>query len=269
MSFPYFVSTSGDIVIGDAALDEMLAPITAGEDILVGAPFADPDLAALANLTNTSGDFAVGGWEQPVVGAEDILVGWENWDPSVLTGAPARRMTPQQQMAALAQQNKALQQRMQQMQAASAKALAAAKQQGAQAVAAARQAAARPVGTPARVVREGQEKLRRIQLPINSDTNILAGQSRNVTTRPQVRAKPYKLTISNGDWWRILDLKIGNKSQFAASGALPGEVFAANATDGTLICDTAAISQDVILTVENRTGADHRFEGAFLCYVVD
>lgn len=255
MSFNYpYVDTSGQIVVGNE-LEQLLMPITAGEDILVGAPsFGDADLAMLSNVV-AGGPLAIGG--------EDILVGanlgYDYVDPSILTGA-AR---PTQAQMALIQQNRALQAKL----AGLARGIQQARANSLQGAAA--QAAARPVGTPARVVSEAVEKYRKIPLGINSETPILAGATRNVTTRPQMRAKIKRLVIENPEWWRILDIKVGNKSQLIAAGALPGVMFSADAIDVELIGDTASTSQDVIVVVENKTGADHRFEGGFICHTVD
>lgn len=247
-----YVDTSGNIVVGNE-LEQMLMPITAGEEILVGAQgFSDPDLAMLSNVV-AGGPLAIGG--------EDILVGaglgYDYVDPSVLTGAPTNAN------AALIAQNRALQLKLQGL----VRGIAAARQNSIQGAAA--QAAGRPVGTPARVVSEGVEKYRKIPLGINSDTPILAGATRNVTTRPQMRAKIMRLIIENPEWWRVLDIKVGNKSQLISAGALPGIMFSADAQDVNLVGDTASTSQDVIVVVENKTGADHRFEAGFICHTVD
>ncbi|MDI3285161.1 hypothetical protein [Polyangium sp. 15x6] len=271
-NYPY-VSAGGDIVMGgDPFLDQVLQPVsTAGPEIFVGAPVVDPDIAALTNLVQTSG------WGNVAVGGPDILVGAPYgapyFDESVIfTGAPVPRQlrfpmraNPQQQLAAQQAQQQQLaaqqaQTRALQQQNAALKAQLARAQQA---------PATRPVGTPARVEEVGREKYRKIPLPISSNGDVLANQTMLVTARPQMMAKPYRLVIENSQWWRIRDVKVGNKSQFIAAGTLPGVLFSPDAMDVTLVGDTAQVSQDIIIEVENKTGADHKFEGALICHVVD
>jgi hypothetical protein len=49
--------------------------------------------------------------------------------------------------------------------------------------------------------------------------------------------------------WIINDITIGNRSQFAQSGALPGDMFANVAIDSFVTFETAQTAMDVVMIV--------------------
>jgi hypothetical protein len=49
--------------------------------------------------------------------------------------------------------------------------------------------------------------------------------------------------------WIINDITIGNRSQFAQSGALPGDMFASQAIDSFVTFETAQTAMDVVMIV--------------------
>lgn len=71
---------------------------------------------------------------------------------------------------------------------------------------------------------------------------------RNELSELRARKAP---TCGAGDW-EILDITIGNKSQFAQAGALPGDMFSNLAIDSFVSFDTAQTAMDVCVTVTYR-----------------
>lgn len=117
-------------------------------------------------------------------------------------------------------------------------------------------------------------RARRDVLPMCSGVVILPTQTAQITARPQrVAFRPERLVVSNYapvptvSWWRRLspwhrapvlhgaadwlinDIKIGNRSQLAQSGDLPGDMFATSAIDSFVTFETAQTAMDVVLIV--------------------
>ena len=79
---------------------------------------------------------------------------------------------------------------------------------------------------------------------------IKPGERRQITARPQrVAFRPERLTIENAERWIVHDFKIGNRSQFAQSGDVPGSIFDARIADATLSFETAQTAMDVTFDV--------------------
>jgi hypothetical protein len=92
----------------------------------------------------------------------------------------------------------------------------------------------------------------RMALPFGSGTTAIApGQSAQITTRPQTIAfVPERLRIGgDASRWLVNDISIGNRSQLAQAGDLPGELFATNAIDTFISFETVQTSMDVRLVV--------------------
>jgi hypothetical protein len=104
-------------------------------------------------------------------------------------------------------------------------------------------------------------KGRTVPLGFDSETPIDPGQTRRVTARPQVVFKGIRPIVSSdiAGSFLIQDIVIGKNSQFAANGAIPARVFEGNAFGVELDLDTAQISQDIIMIVENISSAPVRF----------
>jgi hypothetical protein len=110
-------------------------------------------------------------------------------------------------------------------------------------------------------------KSKKQYLPLNSTGTIAANSSQTITARPQAMAyKPtqYVIPATIAPFVTITDIKIGNQSQFVQAGDLPGEIFVQNSEMGMFDFDTAQTSQDVVVVVNNITGAAITFRSGFL-----
>lgn len=107
-------------------------------------------------------------------------------------------------------------------------------------------------------------KARKVPMGFDSVAAIAAGATATITQRPQVPFRPARLLIPSDIAGVILvqDFKVGNKSQLAANGALPGRMFQEDATDSLLLLDTATPALDVTWIVQNIGGAPVRFIGS-------
>jgi len=108
-------------------------------------------------------------------------------------------------------------------------------------------------------------KSRRTILPIESSAAIAAAATATVTARPQdIAFKPERLIIPTtlAPDFLIVDIKVGNRSQFTQSGNVPGEAFLPNSDDAMVDFDTLQTSQDFIMIVQNISGAARTFRAA-------
>ena len=132
-------------------------------------------------------------------------------------------------------------------------------------------------------------------LPFSDHALILPTQSAQITSRPQRRLfRPRYLILAKATAMAIdvLDIKVGNRSQFSQSGAVPGEMFAVDAPEAAfeatpdaaedtvytlrinvrgverlpLPIDFEAVqmAMDLVVTVTNISDAPIRFRGAFI-----
>jgi hypothetical protein len=96
-------------------------------------------------------------------------------------------------------------------------------------------------------------------LPMNTGTTpVPPTLTAQITSRPQrVAFRPERVFVSAADIggggtasnWIINDITIGNRSQFAQSGALPGDMFANTAIDSFVTFETAQTAMDVVMIV--------------------
>jgi hypothetical protein len=93
-------------------------------------------------------------------------------------------------------------------------------------------------------------------LPMSTGVPILPSQSAQITAKPQrVCWRMERFVISNAGTsggaadWVVNDIKIGNQSQFAQSGDVPGDMFATNAIDTFVSFQTAQTAMDVVVVV--------------------
>jgi hypothetical protein len=86
-------------------------------------------------------------------------------------------------------------------------------------------------------------------LPMSTDVLILPGQVFEVTTRPwRFPVRPQRLIIGgNANDWDILDIRVGNRSQFLQAGTVPGSVFSENQPGVLLNFDVAETAMDIVL----------------------
>jgi len=111
----------------------------------------------------------------------------------------------------------------------------------------------------------GSKKMPTVQLPdsvymsMSAGCNVLPHSSVQVTSRPQ----PDRLGHGNGlvvdglvideraDCFAVNDLKVGNFSQFAQSGDVPGVAWSRRATGNSLITDVVLAEMDFVLVASN------------------
>ena len=93
-------------------------------------------------------------------------------------------------------------------------------------------------------------------LPISTGVPILPGQSVQIAARAQTSDfRCERFMISNSGTpggaadWIVNDIKIGNRSQFAQSGDIPGSMFATNTVDAFVAFETVRATMDVAVIV--------------------
>lgn len=98
-------------------------------------------------------------------------------------------------------------------------------------------------------------------LPMNTGTTpVPQNSTAQITSRPQrIAFRPERVFVSSGGFasggtqqasdWIINDITIGNRSQFAQSGALPGDMFAHDAIDSFVTFETAQTAMDIVMIV--------------------
>jgi len=103
-------------------------------------------------------------------------------------------------------------------------------------------------------------------LPMNTGTTpVPIASTAQITSRPQrVAFRPERIFVSSTDIggsgsaanWIINDITIGNRSQFAQSGALPGDMFSNQAIDSFVTFETAQTAMDVVMIVTYQGGTE-------------
>lgn len=121
------------------------------------------------------------------------------------------------------------------------------------------------------VQRERPTKAREFPLGFESPTTIAPGATATITSRPQIPFKGARLIVPSdiAGSFSILDLRVGKNSQFTSSGAVPARTFQENAVGIRLSLDTAQISQDVTLQVQNIGGAPQTFRASIIGSAVE
>lgn len=95
----------------------------------------------------------------------------------------------------------------------------------------------------------------RMMLPLSVNTPIFPGQSAQITARPQQAFRPERMFISSGGGvgsasdWLVRDVKIGNRSQFAMTGDIPGDMFSTYAINSYVLFETAQPTMDIVVVV--------------------
>lgn len=102
----------------------------------------------------------------------------------------------------------------------------------------------------------GKRKLQRARrMAIGFGPTALAASSAatDVSTRPQVVFRPERLFIPSDIAFDIVvvDVKIGQRSQLVAAGALPGAIFSEVSVDVFTHWDTAEVGNEIVITVQN------------------
>lgn len=114
-------------------------------------------------------------------------------------------------------------------------------------------------------------KVREFTLGFDSATTIAPGATAQIIQSPQVPFKGSRLVVPSdiAGLFLILDLRVGKNSQFVAAGAVPARVYAENGVSVTLSLDTAQVSQQIVLSVQNFSGAAARFTAALIGTAVE
>jgi hypothetical protein len=88
----------------------------------------------------------------------------------------------------------------------------------------------------------------------------------DIQVNPQLPFRGERLIIPSNvaNSFEILDLKVGNRSQFVTASPVPAVVFAENGFGVALRMDAARVSQDIHLTVRNITATTLDFRAALL-----
>ena len=131
--------------------------------------------------------------------------------------------------------------------------------------------AQRVVNSGLMVTREKPTKAREFPLGFESPLAVPAGNTATITSRPQIPFRGERLIVPSdiAGSFSILDLRVGKNSQFTSSGAVPARTFQENAVGIRLMLDTAQISQDVTLSVQNVGGAPQTFRAALIGSAVE
>lgn len=110
------------------------------------------------------------------------------------------------------------------------------------------------------VVPRTRDKRRR--LIMGPDPVVVAtGDSEDVALQPQQLFRTERLIIPSeiAPFFRIDDIRVGNRSQLVTTGALPASAFSEVAIDAYVEFDTADIGNIITLTVTNTDDEDQTF----------
>lgn len=109
-------------------------------------------------------------------------------------------------------------------------------------------------------------KVREYPLGFDSGTAVAAGATAQIIQAPQIPFKGTRLVVPSdiAGLFLILDLRVGKNSQFVSAGSVPARTFAENGVSVTLSLDTAQVSQQIVLSVQNFSGAAARFTASLI-----
>jgi hypothetical protein len=90
-------------------------------------------------------------------------------------------------------------------------------------------------------------------LPI-PETTLTAAQTVDISSFPQRGFKPHRLVVPStlGPLFKINDIKVGQETQYVASGTIYGECFSEVAVSVVLKGTPARLGNNIILNVTNR-----------------
>lgn len=92
--------------------------------------------------------------------------------------------------------------------------------------------------------------VKRTPLPMSTGVKVKRGQSAQITSRPQSLAYRVDfMMIENASHWLVNDIKVGNRSQLAQAGDVPGACFAAGSKGTDVLFDTLQVAMDFVLVV--------------------
>jgi hypothetical protein len=115
------------------------------------------------------------------------------------------------------------------------------------------------------VVQRELDRRRRYPLGV-VPTLINAGLQAQIPASPQNLFRPERLVIPSDIAFDagVLDIKVGNVSQFVQSAEVPGALFSEVAINTGVNFDTAEIGNQISATIRNKSGAQIEFSAGFV-----
>ena len=115
------------------------------------------------------------------------------------------------------------------------------------------------------VVQRELDRRRRYPLGV-VPTTITAGTQSQIPASPQNLFRPERLVIGSDIAFDsgVVDIKVGNVSQFVQSAEVPGALFSEVAINTGVNFDTAEIGNQISATIRNKSGASIEFSAGFV-----
>lgn len=115
------------------------------------------------------------------------------------------------------------------------------------------------------VVQRELDRRRRYPLGV-VPTSVTAGTQSQIPASPQNLFRPERLVIPSDIAFDsgVVDIKVGNVSQFVQSAEVPGALFSEVAINTGVNFDTAEIGNQISCTVRNKSGATIEFSAGFV-----
>ena len=115
------------------------------------------------------------------------------------------------------------------------------------------------------VVQRELDRRRRYPLGV-VPTSITAGTQSQIPASPQNLFRPERLVIPSDIAFDsgVVDIKVGNVSQFVQSAEVPGALFSEVAINTGVNFDTAEIGNQISATIRNKSGATIEFSAGFV-----
>lgn len=115
------------------------------------------------------------------------------------------------------------------------------------------------------VIKRGLDRRRRYPLGV-VPTTITSGDTATIPTTPQNLFRPERLVIPSDIAFDIgvMDVKVGNQSQFVETSEVPGSLFSEVAINTGVTFDTAEIGNQISVALRNKSLADVEFTAGFV-----
>lgn len=122
-------------------------------------------------------------------------------------------------------------------------------------------------GTMHRNQHHGGPRLHQFEQPLPiPETTLLASATVDINAFPQRGFKPHRLVIPStlGPNFKINDIKVGQETQYVASGVIYGECFSEVAVAVYLKGTPARLGNNIVVTVTNRDAVNSQTFSAML-----
>ena len=115
------------------------------------------------------------------------------------------------------------------------------------------------------VVQRELDRRRRYPLGV-VPTNVTAGSQSQIPASPQNLFRPERLVIPSDIAFElgVVDIKVGNVSQFVQSAEVPAALFSEVAINTGVNFDTAEIGNQIAVTARNKSAATIEFSAGFV-----